>query len=154
MVSNSPKFIKQMISLAPKHIFNSHLLLLFNHSVTSDSLQPHGLKHSRPSCPSPSPKVCPTSWPLHQWYHPAISSSNDLFSFCPQSFPVSGTFPIVICSHQMIKILELPHQHQSLQYSQYSGLISFNIDWFYLLAVQETFRSLLQCHSLNIIKCF
>ena len=40
----------------------------------------------RPFCPSPSPKVCPSSCPLHQWCHPAISSSDTLF-FCPQSFP-------------------------------------------------------------------
>ena len=44
-------------------------------------------------CPSPSPVVCPSSCPLHWWCHPAISSSDTLFSFCPQSFPASGTFP-------------------------------------------------------------
>ena len=38
--------------------------------------------------------VCPSSCPLHWWCHPAISSSDALFSFCPQSFPVSGTFPM------------------------------------------------------------
>ena len=48
----------------------------------------------RPPCPSPSPRVCPSSCPLHQWRHPAISSSDTLFSFCLQSFPVSGTFPM------------------------------------------------------------
>ena len=67
-------------------------LLLFSHSVMSDSLRPHGLQHARPLCPSPSPKVCPSSCPLHWWCHPAISSSDTLFSFCPQSFPASGTF--------------------------------------------------------------
>ena len=30
---------------------------------------------------------------IHQWYHPVISSSDALFSFCPQSLPASGTFP-------------------------------------------------------------
>ena len=68
------------------------LLLLFSHPVVSDSLWPHGLQHARSPCPSPSPGVCPSS--LHQWCHPAILSSNTLFSFCPQSFPVSGTFPM------------------------------------------------------------
>ena len=48
----------------------------------------------RPPCPSPSPRVCPSSCPLHQWCHPAISSSDTLFSFCLQSFPASGTFPM------------------------------------------------------------
>ena len=60
----------------------------------SDSLWPHGLQCTRPPCPSPSPKVCPSSCPLHQWYHPAISSSDALCSFCPQSFPALGTFPM------------------------------------------------------------
>ena len=69
-------------------------LLLFSFSVTSDSLWPYGLQHARPPCPSPSPEVCPSSCPLHLWYHPVISSSDTLFSFCPQSFPASGIFPI------------------------------------------------------------
>ena len=51
-------------------------------------------QHARPPCPSPSPGVCPSSCPLHQWCCPAISSSVALFSFCPQSFPASGTFPM------------------------------------------------------------
>ena len=68
-------------------------LLLFSRPVMPNSLRPHGLQHSRPPCPSPSPRVCPCSCPLHQWCIPAISSSDALFSFCPQSFPASGTFP-------------------------------------------------------------
>ena len=51
-------------------------------------------EHARLLCPSPSPKVCPSLCPLHWWCHPAISSSDALFSFCPQSFPASGTFPM------------------------------------------------------------
>ena len=62
----------------------------------SNSLWPHGLQHTQPPCPSLYPKVCPSSCPLHLWCHPAISSSNTLFSFCPQSFPASGTFPTLI----------------------------------------------------------
>ena len=49
------------------------------------------LMYARSPCPSPSLGVCPSSWPLHQWCHPVISSSDTLFSFCPQSFPASGT---------------------------------------------------------------
>ena len=67
------------------------LLLLFSYLVVSYSLWPHGLQHAGPSCPSPSPRVCPSSCSLHQWCHPAISSSDDLF-FCPQSCRSSGTF--------------------------------------------------------------
>ena len=61
--------------------------------VMSSSLQPHGLQHARPLCPSPSHKVYPSSCPLHRWCHSIISSSDTLFS-CPQSFPSSGTFPM------------------------------------------------------------
>ena len=55
---------------------------------------PHGLQPARPLCPSSSPEVCPSSCPLHQWCHPAISTSDALFSFFPQSSPASGTFPM------------------------------------------------------------
>ena len=58
----------------------------------SNSFQPHGLHHARPPCPSPPPGVCPSLYPLHQWCHPAISSSDAFFSFCSQSSPASGTF--------------------------------------------------------------
>ena len=74
------------------YIYNG--ILLFSRPVMSYSLQPHGLQHTRPPCPLLSPRVCPSSCPLHWWYHPAISSSDTLFSFCPQSFPASETFPM------------------------------------------------------------
>ena len=44
-------------------------LLLCSHPAMFDSLWPHGLQHSRPLCPSPSPEGCPSSCPLHQWWH-------------------------------------------------------------------------------------
>ena len=59
----------------------------FSHSVMSDSLQPHGLQHSRLPCPSPTPGVYSNSCPLSQWCHPTILSSVIPFSSCPQSFP-------------------------------------------------------------------
>ena len=64
----------------------------FSCSVMSDSLGPHGLQHSRPPCPSPTPGVYPNSCPLSQWCHPTISSSDIPFSSCLQSFPASGSF--------------------------------------------------------------
>ena len=64
----------------------------FNHSVMSDSLQPHGLRHTRFPCPSPTPRACSNSGPLSQWCHPTISSSVVPFSSCCQSFPASGSF--------------------------------------------------------------
>ena len=69
------------------------VVVVFSCPVVSDSLWPHRLQHARPHCPSPSPRVCPSSCSLHQWCCPAISSSDALFSFCPQSFPALGTFP-------------------------------------------------------------
>ena len=66
----------------------------FSHSVMSNSLQPHESQHSRPPCPSPTPGVHSNSLPSSQWCHPAISSSIDPFSFCPQSLPASGSFPM------------------------------------------------------------
>jgi len=75
-----------------KKLNDSLLLLLFSHSVMSDSLQPHGLQHTRLSCPSPSPKACSNSCPLSQWFHPTISSSVFPFSSCLQSFPALESF--------------------------------------------------------------
>ena len=62
----------------------------FSHSVMSKSLQPHGLQHTSPPCPSPTPRVY--SCPLSRWYHPTISSSVIPFSSHLQSFPASGSF--------------------------------------------------------------
>ena len=69
-------------------------MLLFSCWVVSDSLQPHGLQHATRPCPPLSPRVCSNTCPLSQWYHPTISSSVAPFSFCLQSFPASGSFPV------------------------------------------------------------
>ena len=66
----------------------------FSLSVVSDSLQPHELQHSRPRCPSPTPRVHSNSRPSSQWCHPAILSSVIPFSSCPQSLPASESFPV------------------------------------------------------------
>ena len=63
------------------------------HSVVSDSLRPHGLQHTRPPCPSPTPRVYSSSCPSSRWCHTTISFSVTPFS-CPQSFPASETFPV------------------------------------------------------------
>ena len=78
---------KNCILLVPKktHQFSS---------VVSDSLRPHESQHARPPCPSPTPGVNSDSRPSSQWCHPAISSSVVPFSFCPQSLPASGSFPM------------------------------------------------------------
>ena len=66
----------------------------FSRSVVSDSLRPHEPQHARPPCPSPTPRVFPNPCPSSRWCHPAISSSVIPFSFCPQSLPASGSFPV------------------------------------------------------------
>ena len=64
----------------------------FSHSVMSNSSQPYGPQHTRPPCPSPTPRVYSNSSPLSCWCHPTISSSVIPFSSCLQSFPASGSF--------------------------------------------------------------
>ena len=100
----------------------------------------HGLQDARFLCPLPFPKVCPSSCPLHRWCHPAISSSDAPFSFCPQSFPASGNF-------SMSQLFTSVDQNTGISASvispsnQYSGLISLKIDWFDLFTVQRTQES-------------
>ena len=65
-------------------------ILLFSCLVMSNSLQPHGLKHTRLPCPSQFPRICSDSCPLSQWCHLTISSSVIPFSSCLQCFPTSG----------------------------------------------------------------
>ena len=85
---------------------------------------------------------------IESWCHPTISYSVTLFS-CPQSFPASGSFPIVSSLHHAVKLLQLQLQHQSYQWI-FSGLISFRIDWVDLLAVHEILKSLPQHYSLKM----
>ena len=65
------------------HIVSS---VQFSPSVVSDSLRPHEPQHTRPPCPSPTPRVHPNPSPSSQWCHPTISSFVVPFSSCPQSF--------------------------------------------------------------------
>ena len=59
----------------------------------SNSLQPHGLQHTRIPCSLPAPGVCSNSCPSSWWWHPTISSSVVPFFSCLQSFQASGSFP-------------------------------------------------------------
>ena len=104
------------------------------HSVICNSLQPHGLQHTRPPFPSPTPGACSNSCPLNQWCHPTISSSVVPFSSCLQSFPAWVFFQWVSSSHEVAKVLEFQLQHQSFQWI--FELISFRIDWLDLFEVQ------------------
>ena len=87
----------------------------------SDSLRPHGLQHTRPPCPSPTPGVYPNSCPLSWWCHSTISSSVVPFSSCPQSFLASGSF-------QMSQLLA--SGGQSIGVSASTSVFPMNIqDW-------------------------
>ena len=110
----------------------------------SESLWAHGPQHTRPPCPSPTPEAYSNSCPLSRWCHPTISSSVVPFSSHLQSFPASGSF-----SNESALCIRWP-KYWSFSFSpsnEYSGLISFRIDWLDLLSVQGTLKSLLQHHS-------
>ena len=93
----------------------------FSHSVMSDFLQPRGLQHARPPCPSPTPGDYPNSCPLSQWCHPTISSSLVPFSSHLQSFPASGSF-------QMSQLFALGGQ--SIGVSTSASMLPINTqDW-------------------------
>ena len=72
----------------PVHTFQ------FSPSVVSNSLLPYGLQHTRLPWTTPSPRICSNSSPLSQRCHSTISSFVTPFSFCPQSFLASGSFPM------------------------------------------------------------
>ena len=83
-------------------IFHKVLTALEHQRWTSDqirslaqscpTLRPHESQHTRPPCPSPTPRVHSDSCPSSRWCHPAISSSVVPFSSCPQSLPASESF--------------------------------------------------------------
>ena len=101
------------------HLFSS---VQFSHSVVSDSLRPHGLQHTRPPCPSPTRRVYSNSCSLSRCCHSTISSSAIPVSFCLQSFPASGSFPM----SQFF-----PSGGQSIGASALASVLPLNIqDWF------------------------
>ena len=119
----------------------------------SDSLQPHGLQHTRLPCPSPTPGVAQTH--VHQVSN-AIQLSHPLLSPTPPAFNLSqhqGLFKWVTSSQQVAKVLVLQLQHQSFQWI-------FRTDFLYDWLVEspcspKTLMSLLQHHSskASILQC-
>ena len=103
----------------------------FSRSDVSASLQPHESQHTRPPCPSQTPRRYSNSCPLSWWGHTAISSSVIPFSSCPQSLPASGSFPmsqLFIWGGQSIGVSAstsvLPVNTQDLSHSGWTGWIS------------------------------
>ena len=109
-----------------------------------NSLRPHRLQHDRPPCPSPTPRVYSNSCPLSRWCHPTISSCHSL-CLLPSIFPSIRVF-----LNESILHIRWP-KYCSFSFSinlsnEYSGLISFRMDWLDLHAIQGTLKSLLQHH--------
>ena len=116
-------------------LFQIHMQLLLFCLVTKSCPMtwtwPHELQPTRSPCPSPSPRVCPSSHPLNQWCHPTFSSSATLLPFCFQSFPAS-----VFCSESALHIRWPRYWSFSFSISpsnEYSGLTFLRIDLFDLL---------------------
>ena len=106
--------------------------------------------HPRLPCLPWYPGVCSNSYPLSWWYHPTISSSVTHFFSCPQYFPASGSFPMSwLFTSGGQKYWSFRFRISPL--NEYSGLISFRIDWLDLLAVQGTLKSLLQHHISSVL---
>ena len=118
-----PVFVFRKPAVCNNFLENQHWLSVqFSCSVLSDSLWPHGLQHTRPPCPSATPRTYPNSCPLSRWCHPTISSSVVPFSSCPQSLPASGSF-------QMSQLFA--SGGQSIGVSASASVLPMNIqDWF------------------------
>ena len=133
-------------AVKPKH--------MLSHCIMSNSLQPRGLSMlaslsftvSRSLLRFLSIKSVMLSW----WYH-AISNANHLLFYGPLPL-LPSIFPIIrVFSNEWALCIRWP-KYWSFSFSisssnDYSGLISFRIDWFDLLSVQGTLKSLLQHHN-------
>ena len=111
----------------------------------SNSLQLHESQHTRPPCPSSTPRVHSDSCPSSPWCHPAISSSVVPFSSCPQSLPASDSFPIRTLRMRWPKYWSF--SFSIIPSKEIPGLIFFRMDWLDLCVVQGTRKSLFQYHS-------
>ena len=117
----------------------SYISVQFSCSVVSYSLQPHELQHARLPCPSPTPRACSSSCPLSRWCHPTISLCCPLL-LLPLIFPSIRVF-----SNESVLHIRWPkYWNFSFNISpsnEHSGLISFKMDLWEILAVQGTFKS-------------
>ena len=117
-------------------------------SVMSDSLRPHELQHTRLPCPSPTPGACLTH------VHLSVMPSNHLIHCLPLLL-LPSIFPSIrVFSNESVLHIRWP-KYWSFSFnispsSEHPGLISFRTDWFDLLAVQETLKSLFQHHNSKV----
>ena len=119
----------------------------FSHSVMFNSLQLYGLQHARLPCPSPTPRAYSNSCPLMS---DAIQTSHPLSSPSPPPFSLSHPQEMVLSDESVLHTRWPKYWSFSFSISpssEYSGLISFRMDWLDLLVVQGTLKSLLQHYS-------
>ena len=114
----------------------THSSVQFSCSVMSNFLWPQGLQHTKPHCPSPTPRVHSNPCPLSWWGHPTILSSVVPFSSCPQSFSASGSFQMSPLHIRWPKYWSFSFTiSPSNEHPSNEHLISFRMDWLDLLAV-------------------
>ena len=142
---------EQLWALGYHISFNLYLIqfssVQFNWSVVSNSLRPPELQYARPPCPSPTPGVHSDSRPSSQWCHPAISSI-----LCRPLLLLPPIPPSIRVFSNVSTLRMRCPKYWSFSFSiipskEIPGLISFRMDWWDLLAVQGTLKSLLQHHS-------
>ena len=142
-LSDSRVLRYQILLFENPQIFSS---IQLSHSVVYNCLQPHGLQHARPPCPSSTPGVYPNSCPIESvmpFNHLILCH---LLLLLPSIFPSTKVFP-----NDSALLIRCP-KYWSFSFSispsnEHSGLISFRMDWLDLLAVLGTLKSLLQHHS-------
>ena len=120
----------------------------FSHLVVSDSLQPHGLQHARPPCPSPTPGVYSNSMSIE-----LVMPSNHLILCCPLLLPPSISPSFRVFSNESGLHIRWP-KYWSFSFSispsnEYLGLISFKIDWFDLLSARKSLHTYVVCNPQN-----
>ena len=114
----------------------------------SNSLQPHGLQHTRPPCPSPTPRVYSKLISIE-----LVMPSNHLILYCPLLL-LPSIFPSIrVFSNELVLRIRWP-KYWSFSFSislsdEHPGLI-FRMDWLDLFAVQGTLKSLVQRYSSNV----
>ena len=134
-----------------------NLLLLsvqFSRSVGSDSLRPHESQQARPPCPSPTPGVHSRVASIE-----SVMPSSHLILSCPLLLlsPIPPSIK-VFSNESTLRMRWSKYWSFSFSFSpskEHPGLISFRMDWLYLLAVQGTLKSLLQHHTTkaSILRC-
>ena len=128
-------------------VFFFPLIALLSRSGVSNSLQPYGLQHSRLACPSLSPSL------LKFLSIDSVMLFNHLI-LCHSLLLLLSIFTTTkVFSNELALPIKWP-KHWSFSFSicpsnDYSGLVSFRINWFDLHAVQGTLKSLLQHHNLR-----